>query len=296
MSLDFLTFAEKLAPYSHSQRLQDVFSLWCNGFDKPGYFVELGALGGILASNTYLLEQLGWQGLVAEPHPAYGGILRRNRKCLISTECVWTRDNDTVEFLAVQGKPALSGISSVDYDDIQNKRGARKEGKVHTVATVTLNSLLEKHGAPQFIDFLSVDTEGSELSILQSFDFSRFTFGCICVEHGYSSHREPLLELLTSKGYSRIFPELSGHDDWYLHSGLAAAPDSPARDLSVFSRGFCSLPLAPKLGSRLRILRACYKNLCASESALRMTEKILLSESATTHDVALLKRLRDKTR
>ncbi len=296
MSLDFLAFAEKLVPYSHSQRLQDVFSLWCKGLDKIGYFVEFGALSGILASNTYLLEQLGWEGLVAEPHPAYRNTLKRNRKCQISTDCVWTHDNDIVEFLAVKGKPALSGISLVDYDDIQNKRGARKEGKTHALVTVTLNSLLEKHKAPKFIDFLSIDTEGSELSILQSFDFSRFTFGCICVEHGYSSHRQPLLELLTMKGYLRIFPELSGHDDWYLHSGLSAASDSPARDFSLFSGGFGSLPLAPNLGSRLRVLRACYENLGALESAFRMTEEIVLFESATPRDVDLLKQLEEKTK
>ena len=51
--------------------------------------------------------------------------------------------------------------------------------------TKKLNTILDTNNAPKFIDFLSIDTEGSEYDILSAFDFSKYTFGYICVEHNH---------------------------------------------------------------------------------------------------------------
>ena len=37
-----------------------------------------------------------------------------------------------------------------------------------------MNDLLEKYNAPLFIDYLSLDTEGSELEILKFIDFKKY--------------------------------------------------------------------------------------------------------------------------
>lgn len=58
-----------LLPKGHAQAMQDLFALWSSGCAQTGWFVEFGALNGIPVSNSFLLEQLGWQGIVAEPHP-----------------------------------------------------------------------------------------------------------------------------------------------------------------------------------------------------------------------------------
>ena len=68
---EFLAFAARCLPSSYAQRFQDLFALWENDFAPSGYFVEFGALNGMDFSNSYLLEKLGWKGIVAEPHPAY---------------------------------------------------------------------------------------------------------------------------------------------------------------------------------------------------------------------------------
>jgi hypothetical protein len=62
------------------------------------------------------------------------------------------------------------------------------------------------------IDYLSIDTEGSEFMILKDFDFARYTFRVITVEHNYTSQRRELFELLTSVGYQRVYPEISQFD------------------------------------------------------------------------------------
>jgi hypothetical protein len=94
-------------------------------------------------------------------------------------------------------------------------RDIRKKANVYDVETVTLMDLLSDHQAPRFIDFLSIDTEGSEYEILKEFDFSKYSFGVICVEHNFTENRERISNLLTRNGYSQVFGEYSEWDDWY---------------------------------------------------------------------------------
>jgi FkbM family methyltransferase len=216
--IDFLRFCVDLAPFSHAQNFQDLFALWHSDPSRPGWFVEFGALGGINVSNSYTLERLGWSGIVAEPHPGFREQIHANRRCHVSTDCVWTTTGETVTFQAVRGRPALSTIAGLDYDDIQARTGARDDHVLYEVPTISLLDLLRTHDAPSEIDLLSIDTEGSELPILRAFDFSAYRFGTIVVEHGHSSQRDPIRDLLSGQGYVRVWTEISDHDDWYVHA------------------------------------------------------------------------------
>ncbi|HSV40502.1 MAG TPA: FkbM family methyltransferase [Nocardioidaceae bacterium] len=216
----FLGFAAQTLPASYSQRFQDLFAWWESGGSSAGFFVEFGALNGKDFSNTFLLERLGWRGVVAEPHPDYLDQVRKNRACHISTKCVYDKSGETVVFRAVKGRPALSSIDGFGTEDEHSV--AREDYDALKVETITLEDLLVEAGAPSEIDFLSIDTEGSELRILQAFDFDRFRIRCISVEHN-EHQRDALHALLTSKGYVRKWEDLSGHDDWYVHS--SAYPD-----------------------------------------------------------------------
>jgi hypothetical protein len=84
------------------------------------------------------------------------------------------------------------------------------------VETTSLLDLLKHHNAPKHIEFLSVDTEGSEFEILNAFDFSQYTFGAICVEHNYLENRPKVKQLLLANGYRQVYPELSDFDDWFV--------------------------------------------------------------------------------
>ena len=49
------------------------------------------------------------------------------------------------------------------------------------------------------IDLLSIDTEGAEMRILKSIDFTRHSIRVICVENNY--HGDEIACLLEAKGY-----------------------------------------------------------------------------------------------
>ncbi len=90
------------------------------------------------------------------------------------------------------------------------------KGETYTVRTISLVDMLKKHNAPSVIDYLSIDTEGSEFEILSAFDFSKYQFNAITCEHNYAPIRDDIHSLLSQHGYRRVFPHISQCDDWYV--------------------------------------------------------------------------------
>jgi FkbM family methyltransferase len=210
----FVAFAMARAKRSKAQLFQDLWAIWVSREKRDGYFVEFGATDGVYLSNTWLLEtEMGWTGVLAEPNPAYAAGLAANRRCAISTRCVHSTSGRTIDFLAAP-RPELSRMQEIDPEDKHEE--LRKGAEVIPVLTISLNDLLHEHQAPRGIDFMSVDTEGSELEILGALDFDRWRPGAIAVEHNGTANRERLLELLTDRGYRRMWPRFSGFDDWYV--------------------------------------------------------------------------------
>ena len=69
---------------------------------------------------------------------------------------------------------------------------------------------------PKKIDYMSIDTEGSEFEILNSFDFNEYDIKVITCEHNYTEMREKIYALLSKNGYIRKHSEYSMFDDWYV--------------------------------------------------------------------------------
>jgi FkbM family methyltransferase len=199
---------------SQAEFRQDLFVLSELNFKHGGYFVEFGATNGHAASNTYLLEkEFSWEGILCEPARIWHAELKRNRTANIDTRCVWSQSGATISFNEVLGA-GLSTINSFSSSDCHS--GARQQGFRYDVETVSLNDLLSKYNAPTHIDYLSIDTEGSELEILKAFDFNKYGFRCITVEHNHTPMRDKIYSLLTENGYVRKYVEVSQVDDWYV--------------------------------------------------------------------------------
>lgn len=213
----FMAFCILNEDGSNSQLLQDLWALWettARG-KATGFFVEFGVCGGRKLSNTYLLEKkYGWQGIVAEPNPAFHAELFATRSCSISRKCVYSRSGEVLEFSAAM-VGELSGITGMTQDDAHSEK--RKDAMQIKVETISLNDLLAQHGSPKQIDYLSIDTEGSEYEILRHHDFGRWPIGLITVEHNGTANRQKIYDLLVENGYTRKFAGFSRFDDWYVH-------------------------------------------------------------------------------
>lgn len=201
---------------SKSQLRQDLFVLSELDFKESGYFVEFGAANGIHLSNSYLLEkEFKWNGLLAEPARMWHKELQKNRSGPIETRCVWKKSGQTLKF----NEAEIGELSTIDdFSDKDAHSKARETGTRYDVETISFLELLETHNAPKVIDYLSIDTEGSEYIILKDFDFDRYQFKVITCEHNHTPMREKVYELLTRHGYKRKFESLSKFDDWYINT------------------------------------------------------------------------------
>jgi FkbM family methyltransferase len=194
-----------------SQLGQDTWVL--SQIHQPSWYCDVGASDGVYFSNTQLLEANGWLGICVEPSSAFEQ-LQRHRKCLKDNRAVWTVTGQQVEFVETPNSQ-LSGLPCC-FEDHHD----RNQRQVYTRETVTLHDLLRQHEAPERLGYLSIDTEGSELEILQAFDWS-FHFQLITVEHNWVQRkRAAIRDLLESRGY-RLAREVE-FDDWYQLDGQQA--------------------------------------------------------------------------
>jgi FkbM family methyltransferase len=203
-----------------SQLGQDLFVLWTTSFKREGFFVEFGAAGGLDLSNTVLLERsFAWDGIVAEPARRWHDDLKRHRQCIIDTRCVWGHSGQSLSFKETAEAEYSTVSQFAGREDGNQER--RASGTEYQVDTVSLNDLLEQHAAPTRIDYLSVDTEGSEFEILSAFDFTRHEIGVLTVEHNDDpAQRYRLFELLTGQGFNRVLEQVSYFEDWYVNREL----------------------------------------------------------------------------
>ena len=196
---------------------------------KNGYFVDVGASNGISNNNTYVFEkELGWEGICVEPSPVLRSFqtLVQTRSCICENVCIFDRDGE-VDFIARGRKIEVSGIN---YENANKNILAHVKGGHPTIKVpcITLMQLLEKNNAPHIIDYLSLDTEGSEWDILKDFDFSEYTFLTITVENNYHGNddekkekgaRDNVRKLLKDNGY--IWQkELWFGEDWFIHESI----------------------------------------------------------------------------
>lgn len=204
--------ASDLASRSVSQLGQDLWVLEQTGYKRDGFFVEFGATDGVRLSNSWLLEaEFGWRGICAEPNPDLFARLQANRRCVTSPACIGGRSGEEVEFILADAFGGITAFAQLDLH-AERREAFRRDGRVMRMVTVSLEDFLIAHDAPQEIDYLSIDTEGSEYEILRHFPFDRWRIRLITVEHNNTPQRELIHRLLEPLGYRRREMQF---DDWY---------------------------------------------------------------------------------
>ena len=196
---------------------------------RNGVFVDIGAYDGVESSNTLFFEEsLGWNGICIEPLPNIFSKLVINRKCHCINKCALDRYTngqffhvipDRKKDVAIQGRRSniekLSGLTEYSTKlhqqmidkKIQEVGGAIEYFEVECVPINTLLSVVKTK-----IDLLSLDTEGSELQILQAIDFDQFNIDVIVVEDLFSD--AALGHFMKAKKYTYV--KTIGYDSIYI--------------------------------------------------------------------------------
>jgi FkbM family methyltransferase len=139
------------------------------GYISDGFFIDVGACDGILASNSWGLSVAGWGGICFEPVPIYYqkcvSVHSTHPKVIIKNTCVGNR-NGTVDFYAA------GTLSTYNEDYLHSeywKNDYAYAQKIIVPIVILDDSLFEHNVKPNF-EVFSLDVEGSETDVLINFD------------------------------------------------------------------------------------------------------------------------------
>jgi FkbM family methyltransferase len=176
---------------------------------RNGIFVDVGAFDGAIMSNSYFFEtQLDWAGICIEAHPAHFAKLKQNRNCT----CVHGAAFDKKTKIRLRVSTVNKMLSGIDG---AHNTEHRMRGKISflDIDTVVLKDLFVEHGI-KTVDYLSVDTEGSELEVLKGIDFTKTHVNVINFEHNFDKpHYEKIKTFLVNRGFR--LDRFLGHDVFF---------------------------------------------------------------------------------
>jgi FkbM family methyltransferase len=209
----------------YSQLGQDEF-VYKNYFrgKRDGVFVDVGAYDGKKFSNTLFFEKfLGWNGVCIEPLPAAFRKLSALRKARCFNCCVsdYEGESDFLDVDVAVDEKMLSGLVE-NYDPRHTARinSVLQSRNLIKSPVTTLPALLRQCEIKQ-VDYCSIDTEGSELKILQSLDFREFGISVISIENNYGDDRIRRIMEKNSYALAHVF---DGYDELYVNAGLQSLP------------------------------------------------------------------------
>jgi len=179
-----------------------------------GRFVDVGGYDGFTGSNTLFFElHRGWTGVLVEPVAAQLEKARLCRRCPCLGLAVAPEAGEA-ELIEVQaGYTQMSGLSeSYDAQILDRVReDPRHREAVRKVQTRTLSQILAEAGIPH-PDFLSLDIEGGEIAVLETFPFDRHRVAVWSIENNTGAPRIP--QIMREQGYDLV--EFCGPDEIYL--------------------------------------------------------------------------------
>lgn len=160
----------------HSQFGEDRYIFEHIDLPERGVFVDIGAGHPTYLSNTYFFEKNGWTGLCVDADPSQIKLLKKERQ-----NVEWAAiapEEGEIEFSlayfptysSTMGKDKYHGIVKMPF-----------KGTIR-VPSMKLETLLIKHNIGA-IDLLSIDVEGTELEVWETFDYEKHKPKVLIIEY-----------------------------------------------------------------------------------------------------------------
>lgn len=143
-----------------------------------GFYVDVGAYHPHSHSTTYLLYERGWRGIAIDMSEATCALYRKMRPRDIVVNAAASDKGGTMtgyfaNEISLRNTIEADGLADwVDYyeKDVEVRR---------------LDTILAEHPEVHEIDYLNIDAEGAEISVMDGLDFTKWRPKCISNEiHG----------------------------------------------------------------------------------------------------------------
>lgn len=179
---------------------------------RKGFYVDVGCSHPFVNNNTFKLYKMGWSGICIDPLPRATKLFRwyRPRDKVVTTGISLSRSElNYYEF----NNFSYNTCDPEKADEVVRK-GKDTVQKVSRIPCQPLAEIMDAYCAGKDIDVLDVDTEGLDLSVLQSNNWQKYRPRVILVEDSDFSpldpHRSEIVDFLINKGYElRAFTGLT---------------------------------------------------------------------------------------
>jgi FkbM family methyltransferase len=148
---------------------------------REGFYVDVGAHHPKRFSNTQLFYRRGWRGINIEPNPQAAALFRRARPRDVNLTLAISEREGTATYHMFD-ESALNTLDTALAQERHRTSGYRLTGR-QEIAVSPLRTVIERWlPAGGQIDFLSIDVEGHEMSVLRSADWQRHRPKVVVVE------------------------------------------------------------------------------------------------------------------
>jgi FkbM family methyltransferase len=203
-------------PQFHSQSKEDIHLIKnFFGRKKDGFFIELGALDGVLYSNTKFFEDsMNWTGILIEPVPSRFEELKKNRpKCELHRLAICDKEGE-VEFI---GHNAYGGTVHGYGPELKEARINENKlpNETYKVPAKRFDQVVTADRVPH-VDLFSIDVEGGEYEVLSTFDWN-IDVSVVMYESSLKWKEEDLkkCEDLMKKNGFEFYQRYHGSEIWY---------------------------------------------------------------------------------
>jgi FkbM family methyltransferase len=174
---------------------------------QNGKCIEVGATDGIHFSNTYHFELNGWECLCIEPVlETFKKLINNRKNCLNLAVSSRNGENESFELFTINNvEQPHSAMSGLEVDEMLvndlKKHYPTMERSTIQIETKRLDWCIQNYFNYKDIDFISIDTEGSELDVLKSFDVNNYNIKLLIIENNYNSSE--IEEYLNDQGWKK---------------------------------------------------------------------------------------------
>lgn len=201
--------AEKKEPFIHSRfnsfsgpQHEDLLVDYLLGFPKKGFYVDVGANDPDFLGHTQRFYNKGWRGINIEPQKKLWHKLNKKRAEDINLCLAVANESGTKTFYSL---PHRNDGSSLNLTMAElNSSWHHAEIQPIEVSVQPLSALFTKYLKTSTIDFMSVDVEGYELSVLESNDWDRFRPTLLIVEIAHFNNNK-IISYLKKQGYTLLY-------------------------------------------------------------------------------------------
>lgn len=175
---------------SFAQNAEDIVLRRALGAEPGGFYIDVGANHPVNDSVTKLFYDAGWRGINIEPQASLHRRLEDMRPRDVNLNVGVSDAPGELTLTEIVGG---DGLATFDPTLTGMYEGMGRETVEVTVPVVTLASICEEHVSVE-IDFLKIDVEGHEASVLSGADFDRFRPRVIVIEATFPERWEHLLD------------------------------------------------------------------------------------------------------